>query len=63
MIAIFLLGTVFGALLMFMARIMDYHAETIIERYRDNGSVFRRKPIILKPDADDFEDEQPIEEE
>lgn len=50
---LFLLGTVFGALLMFMARIMDTHVETTVERYRKTGSVLESKPVIISPPEDD----------
>lgn len=47
---LFLLGTIFGALLMFMARIMDYHVETVVKRYKKNdGSFKKRTPIIVQP--------------
>lgn len=53
MILIFLLGTVFGALLLFMARIVDIKLEPVIQRYKETGRVIESKPIIISPPDED----------
>lgn len=51
----FFLGLVTGALIMFAARLADKNITTIVERYGESGSVFRKKPIIVPPPKDSFE--------
>ena len=55
MLISFLLGMVFGAFVMFMARIADVNVNKVVERYKDTGSVVRPKPIIVPPPKDDME--------
>lgn len=40
---------------MFAARLADKNITTIVERYGESGSVFRKKPIIVPPPKDSFE--------
>lgn len=50
---LFLLGTVFGALLMFMARIANIKETTIVERYKETGKVTESRPVIITPPGED----------
>jgi hypothetical protein len=52
----FIVGTVFGALLMFLARLADKNITKIVEQYEKNGATFTRpKPIIVPPPKDDIQ--------
>ena len=45
----FLVGTVFGVVLMFMARIADRKQEAFLEVYKKRGTLLRKEPIIIEP--------------
>jgi hypothetical protein len=46
----FLLGTLFGALLMFLARVADKKQEAFLDKYEKRGNKLTpNKPIIIEP--------------
>lgn len=46
---LFIIGMLFGCVIMFAARLMDKDTTRIVERYGKTGSVLPGKPIIIPP--------------